>query len=95
MRKAEFWLILVVGGSPCQGNSVLNGHRSGMADQCTRLFAHVRRIYDAESILLGTARLAVLENVQNAPAGFVKASAQFSVGPLLTNAGGVVGSQLC
>ena len=49
LLDAQFWLILIVGGSACQGNSVLNRARQGMKDPRTRLFMHIRRVFD-ESI---------------------------------------------
>ena len=42
LLEADFWVILIVGGSPCQGNSALNRTRQGMGDPRTRLFRHIR-----------------------------------------------------
>ena len=83
---ADFWMILIVGGSPCQGNSALNRTRQGMGDPRTRLFRHIRRVFDETRIAWPSAvSLAILENVQNAPACFQEAAREaFAIGPLLT-----------
>ena len=86
LLDAEFWMILIVGGSPCQDKSILNRTRQGMGDPRIRLFQHIRRVFDESRTAWPSAlSLAILENVQNAPACFQKAvHGSFSVGPLLT-----------
>ena len=88
LRKSPFWMILVVGGSPCQGNSVLNRSRQGMGDPRTRLFQHVKRVFnECKSAWPSSVCLAILENVQGAPKCFRDAASHdFPVAPFLTNA---------
>ena len=77
LLDAQFWMVLIVGGSGGQGNSVLHRTRQGMKDPRTRLFMHIRRVFDESRVHWPSAlSLAILENVQNAPACFQEAAAR-------------------
>ena len=88
IRVCAWACVLVLGGSPCQGNSVLNVRRRGLRDPRTQLFHHVRRVADEAHLLWPhSPTIALLENVQSAPEEFWHAaSRQLPLGPIFTNA---------
>jgi hypothetical protein len=90
LAKKKLAAILVCGGSPCQGNSIL-GNRRGLKDARTLLYTHILRLADELEALPergNTSVLRLLENVYDMPAEVhEKFSADFNGKPLYTDAG--------
>lgn len=88
----EVGAVLVGGGSPCQGNSLLNTNRAGMKDPRTLLYQYVAKVATMVKNVLARRQLDIpvakfLENVKYCPAEFVAAvNADFAGPPIAMEA---------
>ena len=70
LKRRFFRGIILEGGSPCQGNSILNASRNGLKDQRSQQHARLERLLhdlEQEPLVRGLVVAAFLENVASMP----------------------------